>query len=236
MIEKLLNNLSNIKIVLIYVLLGFGGLWNYLGYFQNVMQTLAGPLIIIISLILLYEMQNKKFSAAENLMEKSESKYKKNLIFFFIFVVIASWILEFVGVKTGYPFGTYEYGKVLKPQISSVPAAIGFAWFSTLIVSVGIMQKFTKINLRLFSPLKKALIAGFLMTVFDYVLEMAAIKLGYWTWQIGIVPTVNYLAWFVFGSMFAYIGYKFEVLDIRLPKSAHHFFFAQIIFFIISIL
>lgn len=232
--SDLVKKLPPINIIIIYFLLIFGGLWNYLGYFGSIMSVFSGPMIIILSLYLLYEILNQKLSTLDKAMESSIEMHKKKMLLFFVFVVILSWVIEFVGVKTGYIFGRYEYGNKLIPQILQVPVAIGFAWFSTLIVSVGIMQKFTRINLRLFSPLKKALIAGFLMTVFDFVLEIAAIKLGYWSWQIGIVPTQNYLAWFVFGSMFAYIGYRFNLLDMRLPQSAHHLYFAQIIFFIIS--
>lgn len=232
--ENITKNMSNIKVILVYALLAFGGLWNYLGYFSNLMNVLSGPMIIIIALYLLYETLNQNLSTTDNAMGKSESKYKKSFIIFFFFVVISSWFLEFVGSKTGYPFGVYSYGDVLKPQIMQVPISIGFAWFSTLIASVGIMQKFSRINLRLFSPLKKAVIAGALMTIFDYVLEYAAVNLGYWTWQVGIVPIFNYVAWFVFGTLFAFIGFKTGVLDSRLPHISHHFYFAQIIFFALS--
>lgn len=229
-----LKNLPEIKIITIYLLLGFGGLWNYLGYFSEIMKVMSGPFIMIISLFLLYEILNQKFSKTNQPIGLTESKYKKQMVFFFLFVVISSWFLEFTGTKTGYPFGHYSYGKVLKPQIMEVPLAIGFAWFSTLLVSVGMMQRFSRINLRLFSPFKKALIAGVLMTMFDYALEFAAINLGYWSWQIGIVPFFNYLSWFVFGTAYAFIGYKFGILDSRLPKSAHHLFFAQMLFFALS--
>jgi hypothetical protein len=232
--ENTFKNIPNIKIVLVYALLAFGGLWNYLGYFTNLMNVLSGPVIIIIALYLLYETLNKKLSKTDTAIGKSESKYKKSFIIFFFFVVISSWFLEFVGSKTGYPFGIYSYGDVLKPQIMQVPIAIGFAWFSTLIASVGIMQKFSRINLRLFSPLKKAFIAGVFMTIFDYVLEYAAVNLGYWTWHVGIVPFFNYIAWFVFGSFFAFIGFRTGVLDSRLPEISHHLYFAQIIFFALS--
>lgn len=227
--------ITNIKIALVYILLFFGGLWNMLGYFSELMKTLSGPFMIIISLYLLYEILNIKPKINyQNTPVKPIEKYRNRYLIYFCFVVIISWLIEYIGVKTGYIFGTYKYGEVLKPQIFQVPLAIGFAWFSSLIVSIGIMQKYTKINLRLISNFKKALIAGFLMTVFDYILEIAAIKLGYWQWGIGIVPSINYVAWFVFGTTFAYFGYKFDILNQRLPRIAHHLFFAQIIYFILS--
>jgi putative membrane protein len=231
---KLFDSLYKIKVTTIYLLLGFGGLWNFLGFFQSVMSTFAGIMIMIIAHYILYEILSKKITPTDNILSKSSDKYKTNIFYFFIFIVVASWFLEFAGVKTGYIFGRYSYSNILIPQIFGVPLAIGFAWFSTLIASLGVIQMLTKINLRLISVTKKSLLVGFLMTIFDYSLEIAATKLGYWSWQIGIVPVQNYLAWFVFGSLFAFIGYKFQVLDNRLPKITAHLYLAQMLFFIVS--
>jgi putative membrane protein len=43
------------------------------------------------------------------------------------------------------------------------------------------------------------------MTFFDYLMEPAAIKLGYWVWQGSVIPFQNYLAWFVLGLLFAFL-------------------------------
>jgi len=227
-------NSYKIKLSIIYGLLAFGGIWNYFGIFQSVMQSTAGLMIILITFYLFYEIQNKKISEHDSAGNPLIQDYKVRMLLYFIFVIAAGWLIEFIGVSTGYIFGNYKYSKLLLPQILDVPIAIGFAWFSTLIVSVAIIQTYTKINIKLIKTYKKALLTGFLMTVFDYFLEFAAIKLGYWSWQIGIPPFTNYLAWFVFGSLFAYIGFKINLLDLRLPKIASHLYFAQLIYFGLS--
>lgn len=231
-IEK--TSLYKIKVVLIYLLLGFGGLWNYLGWFSGIMANSSGLMIVLISFYILYESLIKKVVQGDSSISNTAINYKHKMLIYFVLVVLISWLIEFAGVKTGAIFGHYNYGLILMPQIYDVPIAIGFAWFSTLIISTAIIQTFTKINLRLVSSIKKALIIGLLMTIFDYVLEIAAIKLGYWSWQFGLVPFQNYLAWFFFGSSFAYMGFKTNILDIRLPKIIFHLYFAQIIFFILS--
>jgi len=234
LMDKFLGFLPKLKIILIYFLLIAGGIWNLTGMFQTLMQTISGPVIILTAFFILHEILHKKFTGIDNILEVNQSHYRNKISVFFIFMVCAGFLIEFAGVKTGYVFGRYTYGTILKPQLFEVPIAIGFAWFSTLMVSVAVMQKYIRINLRLMAVWKKSLIVGVLMMVFDYFLEHAAMNLTYWTWQIGIVPTVNYFSWFILGSLFAFIGYKSDLLNKSLPESVHHLFFAQIIFFLLS--
>jgi putative membrane protein len=220
-------NKEIIKIFFLYFFLMMGGLWELLGLFKVFNQTFAGIILILLSLWGFYEIYNYN---SKN--ENSKISIIKSILFFLI-VVIVSFIIEIIGVKTGLIFGEYQYSKVLIPQIFDTPVAIGFAWFSTLISSTAILKKlidryYLKLNI-----LFKSLIIGFLMFVFDYFLEPAAIKLNYWNWQLGIVPFQNYLSWFIFGSLFAYIGYKLEYLNLYFPKIIIHFYFSQILYFII---
>jgi bisanhydrobacterioruberin hydratase len=232
--NKFFENLPEHRIMIIYTLFTFVGLTNYFGFISDINLLLSGLLIMITPIYILYETLKQKLSNVDNAIGKSINKYRTNLIYYFTFVIVVSWLVEFVGAKTGLIFGHFTYGDVLQPKIFGVPIAIGFAWISSIIVSIAIMQKYAKINLRIFSSFKKSLIAGILITIFDYFLEMAAIKLGFWSWNIGIVPTQNYLAWFAFGTLFSYIGYKFKLLDTKLPSIAHHLFFAQLLFFVLS--
>lgn len=204
-----------------------GGTWELLGLFKVFNQTFSGLLLILLSLWIFYEIYNYNLKK-----ENSKISIIKSILFFLI-VVIVSFIIEIIGVKTGLIFGEYQYSKVLIPQIFNTPIAIGFAWFITLISSTALLKKlidkyYLKINI-----LFKSLIIGFLMFVFDYFLEPAAIKLNYWNWQLGIVPFQNYLTWFVLGSIFAFIGYKLQYLSLKFPKIIIHFYISQILYFII---
>lgn len=220
-------NKEIIKIFFLYFFLMMGGLWELLGLFKVFNQTFAGIILILLSLWGFYEIYNYN-SKKEN----SKISIIKSILFFLI-VVIVSFIIEIIGVKTGLIFGEYQYSKVLIPQIFDTPVAIGFAWFSTLISSTAILKKlidryYLKLNI-----LFKSLIIGFLMFVFDYFLEPAAIKLNYWNWQLGIVPFQNYLTWFVLGSFFAFLGYKLKYLSLEFPKIIIHFYISQILYFVI---
>ena len=204
-----------------------GGIWELLGLFKVFNQTFAGLILILLSLWGFNEIYNYNLKK-----ENSNISIIKSILFFLI-VVIVSFVIEIIGVKTGLIFGEYQYSKVLIPQIFNTPVAIGFAWFSTLIASAAILKKlidryYLKLNI-----VFKSFIIGFLMFAFDYFLEPAAIKLNYWNWQLGIVPFQNYLSWFIFGSLFAFLGYKLKYLSLEFPKIIIHFYISQILYFII---
>lgn len=55
----------------------------------------------------------------------------RSIITLFI-VGILTWGAEFIGHKTGLPFGEYSYTSSLQPQIADVPLLIPIAWFMVL--------------------------------------------------------------------------------------------------------
>jgi putative membrane protein len=61
------------------------------------------------------------------------------------------------------------------------------------------------------------IVDGALMaTAFDWIMEPAAIKLGFWSWTGGEVPLLNYLTWFMV-SLFI-----LSIFSLVKPKP-HHF-------------
>lgn len=222
--KKIITTISNFtKVFLLYFFLLAGALWNILGWFQGLMTTFAGTIIIIIALMAIYEFGKKI----------NNKKEKRKLGFFAFIVIISSWFIEYAGVKTGLIFGTYEYGSTLMPQIDAVPVAIGFAWISMLMTSQAILLRFGLLQ-KIKSTILKAILIGATMTLFDVFMEPAAIKLGYWDWAGGTIPVQNYLAWFIFGSFFAFLGYKMKLLSEEFRTISHHAYIAQLIYFILS--
>lgn len=210
---------DKIKIALLYFILFTGGLWHILNFFQTIMSYLAGPLLIGLSIWFYFEIRIKR---------NNERFSKFNT--WSIIVVIASFFIETIGVKTGLIFGTYFYGTTLWPQIMDVPIAIGFAWFLMLICSIALMQRIPIINnaniwIQMF-------IISILMTFFDFMMEPAAIKLNYWNWYRTIIPLQNYLAWFVISFILTILAWQMKVLGLKFPKVVMHGYYAQLIYFI----
>ena len=108
-------------------------------------------------------------------------------------IALLSFLIEYAGVSTGFPFGRYEYTGALGWKVGSVPLPIPFAW---LMVVPGVLQ--TAAALRRSAALIPA--AALLALWLDLLIEpVAAYITGYWRWidqgpYYGI-PTSNFIAW-----------------------------------------
>lgn len=210
-----------IKLLIIYGFLFLGGLWNITGLYEYWMELLSGYVLITISLWAIYE----------HLKNKSKLPLSRYLIYF-VFVIILTFLVEYIGVKTGYPFGEYSYTEKLKPLLFGVPLSIGFAWLASMLASFGIISTIKRLkNSSIFT---KSVLTGLLMMIFDIALEPAAISQRFWYWEGSSVPLMNYLSWFAIGSIISFYGYHKKILWNEASPLLKHIYFAQIIFFVMS--
>lgn len=137
---------------------------------------------------------------------------------------LVTLILEILGVKTGLVFGAYHYSGVLGAGVFDVPLVIGFNW--VLVVAGAILWAEGEVR----SPWGRALTAGLLCVLFDFLLEPAAIGLNYWTWDQGFIPLQNYAAWFVisFGVALFWQALKIQVQSLNLK----YYLIFQVFFFL----
>lgn len=207
-----------IKVIGIYTLLLAGGLWHLLGVLQTTMRWLAAPMIIALCLLVCAEprhaQRNRKFALWS------------------AGVCLMTFMIELAGVKTGALFGSYVYGETLQPQLWNVPLAIGFAWLA-LIISATVVAQYLLPSRFLQKPAPAALLIALLMVIFDFFMEPAATKLGYWTWNTGAIPLQNYLAWFVFGFILSYIGLRLGLFIKKASTVAAHAYLAQLGYFML---
>jgi len=128
---------------------------------------------------------------------------------FLLVCCVTGFLVEVVGVNTGYLFGNYSYGKVLGVQFKSVPLMIGVNWFIVMyccgVFIHTFMQKLMNTLavenreppgfMKLFSAITDS---ATLAVALDWLMEPVAIKLGFWKWgDDGTIPFYNYLCWFV---------------------------------------
>lgn len=206
------------KEILLYFLLFFGGLWHILGIFQSIMDFTAQFMIILIAI----------FTYLEYFNLNNQTK----VLSYSIIIIMLGFLIELIGHDTGFIFGEYKYQEVLNLKLGGVPIAIGFAWLSMILSSFALLQRTKLYELIAHKPIIKAIWIGIFMTIFDLFMEPAAVKLNYWTWDIGIVPLLNYFAWFVFGSIFAFVGVKMKIFSSLAPRFAMHVYLAQLLYFI----
>jgi len=131
----------------------------------------------------------------------TEKSLKVNFFIFLFASFIISMLAEIIGIRTGSVFGTYAYSNLLGIKLMEVPVIIGINWL-VLIYGVGnvISLVFRKFKVR--SSI--ALIAGgaFVTTFFDWIMEPAATRLGYWHWvNQTFVPVSNYISWFLLSAI-----------------------------------
>ena len=194
-------------------------MWHILGVLQETMRILASPMMFGLGVWLFWEC-----------WRMDPQQQRTQLILWSLYVVIGSFGIEWLGVRTGQIFGAYTYGQTLRPFIDSVPVCIGCAWFVLLIASAAVVQTIAP-KLLLKSPIKLAVCISLLMVFFDLFMEPAAGMLDYWIWEDNRIPLQNYLAWFGVSFMFTIIGISGGLFSQRLPQIAFHFYFAQLIYF-----
>ena len=117
-----------------------------------------------------------------------------------LIVIALSYIVEALGVGTGFPFGLYRYTNVLLPRLpGSVPMAVMFAWVLIVLGAYGwVRAEKRRIGI------SGALLGAALATLLDLEIEPVAAHLEhYWEWlapgpiNYYAVPLANFAAWFV---------------------------------------
>ncbi|MFD2670374.1 carotenoid biosynthesis protein [Marinicrinis sediminis] len=122
--------------------------------------------------------------------EQRTALYTTSLVIF-----LSTFLLEWIGTETGFPFGDYHYTSVLGLSLFGVPLAIACAWIAILLMA----RSFTPIA---WSRPKRAAIAALYAVALDLVLDPAAHAMQFWQWApdqwaMYDVPFQNFAAWYV---------------------------------------
>ncbi len=117
-----------------------------------------------------------------------------------LIVITLSYLVEALGVGTGFPFGIYHYTNILFPKLpGGVPMAVMFAWVLIVFGAYGWIRAEKR-------PIGVigALLGAALATLLDLEIEPVAAHLEhYWEWlapgRINYygVPLANFVAWFI---------------------------------------
>lgn len=118
-----------------------------------------------------------------------------------VVVPVLGWLAEFVGSRTGIPFGRYHYTSLLQPQIHRVPIAIPLAWLMMLPPSWGVAQLLIP-DAALWL---RAVVAGYAFMAWDIYLDPHLTRWEFWRWeQKGVyegVPLINFLGWWLWATV-----------------------------------
>lgn len=167
-------------------------------------------LIYIVAFMLTFE-SLKTFGINSDLIESSRP-IATTLIFlllaivsldkisFFLFFALITYLIEVIGIKTGFPFGSYKYDEAYSAiGILGVPVYIAFAWF---IIISWVSRIFT-------NPFK---VFSFVILI-DIVIETFAMHQNLWIWNNGsilVAPIQNFISWGIIGILGMYLSKFFR--------------------------
>jgi putative membrane protein len=120
---------------------------------------------------------------------------------FFAVSAVVSYLLEETGVRTGLVYGVYHYSDQLGAKLGHVPVLIPLAWFMMIYPSWAVARTlFRRSNMgSLTGLIAQALVAAWVMTAWDVVMDPGMAASGAWVWEQGGsyfgVPFRNYFGW-----------------------------------------
>jgi putative membrane protein len=142
---------------------------------------------------------------------------------------------EMIGTNTGLLFGDYTYGTILGVDLLNVPLVIGINWFLVVYGAHSLIHQLAERwmpaqpNHKWMRIFAICLDTALLATFFDWLMEPVAMRLDYWSWQNDIIPTFNYLSWFLLALLMAGI---LEWQNRKPNPFTTHLFWIQILFFL----
>jgi putative membrane protein len=142
---------------------------------------------------------------------------------------------EMIGTNTGWLFGDYKYGTTLGFAILNVPLVIGINWFLVVYGAHSLIHQLAERwmpaepNYKWMRLFAICLDTALLATFFDWIMEPVAMRIDYWSWQQNIIPSFNYLCWFLLALFMAGI---LEIMKRKPNPFATHLFWIQLLFFL----
>lgn len=107
----------------------------------------------------------------------------------------AGYVAEWVGVRTGVPFGEYAYTGVLWPAPGGVPVIVALAWGGMGLAAYAVASRVAR------SFWGVAATGAFALTAWDLFLDPQMLRLGLWDWVADGpyrgVPVSNFVGWLV---------------------------------------
>lgn len=135
---------------------------------------------------------------------------------------------EMMGVHTGLLFGHYQYGEVLGFKFMGVPLLIGLNWFCIVYCAYVIVLKFTATSM---SQWILSSLSGLMATLFDWIMEPVAVKLGFWKWENDVIPFYNFFCWWLIATLVSLFFFRIKLK----PENsfAPFLFIIQFLFFLL---
>lgn len=135
-----------------------------------------------------------------------------------LMVGVITYLIEWNGTITGWPFGSYVYTNTLRLWDGGIPIAIPWAWIGVMTTSVMLSTSSNRFI--------RGVQAGMYALVFDLVLDPVAYHLRFWEWSsegawgtyYG-VPWQNFTSWFTIAFLLSFL-YPVRPMQTPVPKAS----------------
>jgi len=118
------------------------------------------------------------------------------------YVAIAAgvgWGMEWVGVNTGFPFGSYAYSDTLGPTLLGVPVVVMLAWAMMAYPALLAAQRISRTRAGV------VVFGAWILASWDLFLDPQMVGEGHWTWAspdpglpgVPGIPLTNYVGWVI---------------------------------------
>ena len=152
---------------------------------------------------------------------------------FFLLTLVISFVMEYLGVKTGRIFGAYHYTDVLNPKLAgTVPVVIPLAYFmvlypSRMMADLLTWGKATGVTKGVAWSLFTALLAALTMTAWDLSMDPVMVhEVRAWVWEGGGpyfgIPLRNFFGWFLTTFIIGFLAERAEQYLPLLPLGRLH--------------
>jgi putative membrane protein len=128
------------------------------------------------------------------------------------------YLIELIGVHTGWPFGVYFYDASLGVALFGVPLVVPFAWVMMIHPALVAARRVT--------PKWTFLYGGALLAGWDLFLDPLMVSAGRWTWEVPgahipfvpDIPLSNFFGWLLSGCII--VGFLNLVLPFERRKES----------------
>lgn len=138
----------------------------------------------------------------------AKTTYNRRMVVVFISIAVLGFLVELLGVQTGWVFGSYSYTSNFGVRWWGTPPLIGINWLF-------LSYAWAAVTHNTFSaPMYRIIYAATGMLAYDLLLEQAAPRMELWHWKGGHIPVSNYVVWFLLALFFQWL-LRYNRIDTR---------------------
>lgn len=158
----------------------------------------------------------------------ASTPYTIKMVVLFTMIALIGFLVELIGVQTGWIFGNYRYTGNFGIRWWGTPPLIGINWLYLSYTWAAVMGNTA------YAPVRRIFYASIGMFAYDLLLEQVAPLMQLWHWEGGMIPWSNYAAWFILALFFQWLIHRSHIVTCN--RMAFPLLLLQVVMFVCIIL